>query len=156
MVDPVLTSEELARISAQAAAEYPSECCGVVLVRPDQPAERVLLPCRNVQDELHASDPARHPRDSRTAYYIDARDLRAIARREAEGWQLATIYHSHIDAGAYFSDTDRKNAMINGDPAYPETVYVVVSVMGGTVTDVGAYVWDPERRDFVSIAFRGA
>lgn len=155
MVDPVLTPEELECVSAQAAAEYPAECCGVVLVRGDRSRERVLFPCRNVQDELHAADPVRHPRDSRTAYFIDARDLRTIARREAEGWELATIYHSHIDAGAYFSDTDRKNAMIDGDPAYPEAAYVVVSVMAGTVTETAAYAWDPQRRDFVSVPLRG-
>ena len=32
---------------------------------------------------------------------------------------MATIYHSHIDAGAYFSETDKRNALVNGEPAYP-------------------------------------
>ena len=41
------------------------------------------------------------------------------------------IYHSHIDAGAYFSETDRRNALIDGQPAYPEATYVVVAVDGG-------------------------
>ena len=67
----------------------------------------------------------RHPRDARTAYYIDPEDLLAIGRREGEGYRVATIYHSHIDIGAYFSPTDRQNALINGEPAYPDAVYVV-------------------------------
>jgi proteasome lid subunit RPN8/RPN11 len=96
----ILTPEEYARIRAQAIAEYPGECCGVVM---DKPGERLLLACRNIQDELHVKDPERHPRDSRTAYYIDPKDLIAMGRREAQGFRVLTIYHSHIDAGAYFS-----------------------------------------------------
>ncbi len=30
------------------------------------------------------------------------------------------IYHSHIDAGAYFSATDKQNALMNGEPFYPD------------------------------------
>jgi len=107
------------------------------------------VPCRNIQDELHARDPARHPRDSRTAYFIDPKDLLAIGRREAQGYGVAIIYHSHIDAGAYFSPTDKNNALIDGEPAYPDAVYVVLSVMAGKAVDQGAFVWDPRARDFV-------
>ena len=45
----ILTPEEYARIQAQALAEYPSECCGVVMERPDAQPERLLLACRNIQ-----------------------------------------------------------------------------------------------------------
>ena len=149
----ILTAEELTRASAQAVAEYPAECCGVVLVRGDAPADRLLLPCRNMQDELHAKDPARYPRDARTAYYIDPRDLLAIGRREAEGYRVATIYHSHIDVGAYFSETDRKNALVDGQPAYPEAAYVVMSVVERKLVDVNAFAWDAARADFVEVPF---
>jgi proteasome lid subunit RPN8/RPN11 len=107
------------------------------------------MPCRNVQDELHAKDPIRHPRDARTAYFIDPKDLLAIGRREGQGYGVAVIYHSHIDAGAYFSATDKQNALMNGEPAYPEATYVVVSVMGGVVADARAFAWHPASRDFV-------
>ncbi len=103
----ILTGDELARVHAQAVAEYPAECCGVLLVRDAPTGDRVLIPCRNIQDELHDKDPQRHPRDSRTAYFIDPKDLLAIGRREGQGYRVATIYHSHIDTGAYFSPTDR-------------------------------------------------
>jgi len=144
----ILTLEELVRVRAQAEAEYPAECCGVLLAR-SAPPERALMPCRNIQDELHAQDPARHPRDSRTAYFIDPKDLLAIGRREAQGYRVATIYHSHVDTGAYFSPTDRQNALINGEPAYPDAVYVVLSVLEGRVADAAAFVWDTSARDFV-------
>ena len=141
--------DELARVRAQAAAEYPSECCGVLLERDAPPADRLLMPCRNIQDELHAKDGVRHPRDSRTAYFIDPRDLLAIGRREGQGYRVTTIYHSHIDTGAYFSATDRQNALIDGEPAYPDAVYVVLSVVERRVVDAAAFVWDPSARDFV-------
>ena len=148
-----LTAEEYVRVEAQAAAEYPGECCGVVLARGERPADRLLLPCRNIQNDLHQKDPVRHPRDARTAYYIDPRDLLTIGRREAEGFRVATIYHSHIDTGAYFSETDKRNALVDGEPAYPGAVYVVVSVLAGRPAAANAFAWDPARRDFLPIEF---
>ena len=44
---------------------------------------------------------------------------------------MAVIYHSHVDAGAYFSETDRRQALVGGEPAYPGAVYVVTSVVRG-------------------------
>lgn len=148
-----LTPEEYARVEAQAVAEYPGECCGVVLARGDGPADRLLLACRNIQNDLHQKDPVRHPRDARTAYYIDPRDLLTIGRREAEGFRVATIYHSHIDTGAYFSETDKRNALVDGEPAYPGAVYLVVSVLAGRPAAANAFGWDPARRDFLPIEF---
>src|SRR6266403_2276321 len=111
----ILTAEEMALVQAQAEAEYPAECCGVLLIQGSAPGDRLLVPCRNIQD-----------------------DLLAIGRREAQGYAVAVIYHSHIDAGAYFSPTDKRNALINGEPAYPHALYVVLSVMAGTVADARA------------------
>ena len=145
----IFLPDELTQIRAQAEAEYPAECCGVLLIKGGAQPDRVLLPCRNIQDELHASDPVKHPRDSRTAYFIDPKDLLTIGRREGQGYDVAVIYHSHIDAGAYFSATDKRNALVNDDPAYPHTVYVVLSVVKGKVADAAAFVWNNTARDFV-------
>jgi len=146
----MFTSDELAQIKGQAKAEYPAECCGVLLLRGHAGTDRLLLPCRNIQDELHAKDPVKHPRDSRTAYFIDPKDLLAIGRREGEGYAVSVIYHSHIEAGAYFSVTDKRNALIDGEPTYPDAVYVVLSVVKGKVADAQSYAWDPVARDFVA------
>jgi proteasome lid subunit RPN8/RPN11 len=143
----VLTPAELDIVRAQAVEEYPFESCGVVLTRGD---ERRLLRCRNAQNELHARDPARYPRDARTAYYIDPKDLLRIGDLERQGFGVAVIYHSHVDAGAYFSDTDRRQAVVGSEPAYPGAVYVVTSVLQGTVDAVAAFRWDAGARDFVS------
>jgi len=135
----VLTPEEREALRAQAAEEYPSESCGVILTRG---TERRLLRCRNAQNELHARDPQRFPRDARTAYYIDPKDLLRIGALERDGFAVAVIYHSHVDAGAYFSETDRRQALVAGEPAYPAAVYVVTSVVNGRVDAMAAFGWN--------------
>ena len=143
----ILAASELEAIRTQAVEEYPFEACGVIVERG---ADRRLLRCRNAQNELHARDPARYPRDARTAYYIDPKDLLRIGDLERQGFRVAVIYHSHVDAGAYFSETDRRQAVVSGEPAYPGAVYVVASVLHGAVDAVAAFRWDAARRDFVT------
>lgn len=143
----IVTADELARIHRQALEEYPAECCGVILTRGE---ERTLLRCVNSQNKFHAKDPARYPRDARSAYNISPKDLLKIADAQGEGYTLSVIYHSHIDTGAYFSDTDRRTALCGGEePHYSDAVHVVVSVMGREVADTRAYRWDPAARDFL-------
>jgi proteasome lid subunit RPN8/RPN11 len=148
---PLLTTAELEAIQGHARAEYPVECCGVVLVRPGSVDERRLLPCRNIQDELHGRDPGRFPRTARTAYYIAHENLLEIGRREAEGFEVRVIYHSHIDAGAYFSETDQRNAMVDGVPAYPTATYVVVGVAEGRVSETRAHRWSSDAGRFEEV-----
>lgn len=147
----LLTAAELAAIQEHARADYPAECCGVVLIRAGGGGERRLLACRNIQDELHAKDPGRFPRTARTAYYIAPEQLLEIGRREAEGFEVHVIYHSHVDAGGYFSETDRRNAMIDGTPAYPAATYVVVGVTRGRVTESRAHRFSAEAGEFIEI-----
>jgi proteasome lid subunit RPN8/RPN11 len=142
----VLTPAERETIRAQAIEEYPFESCGVILRRGP---ERRLLRCRNAQNELHGRDPVRYPRDARTAYYIDPKDLLRIGDLERQGFGVAVIYHSHIDAGAYFSETDRRQALVGSEPAYPGAVYVVISVVRGAVEAMAAFRWEAASRDFV-------
>jgi proteasome lid subunit RPN8/RPN11 len=141
----IVTAEELEAIRQQAVEEYPAESCGLVFVRG---GERLLLRCRNAQDAKHAEDPERYPRDSRTAYYIHADDLRRIGQLEVQGYTMAVIYHSHIDVGAYFSPTDRKQALVSG---YLEPVYLVTSVVDGKAEATKAFRWDAGRQDFVEV-----
>ena len=143
-----MTPAELQAIRAHAVQDYPSESCGVVLVRE---GERRLLRCRNAQNDLHAKDPARYPRDARTAYYIDPRDLLRIGDLERQGFAVAVIYHSHVDAGAYFSETDRRQALVAGEPAYPDAAYLVTSVVQGRAEASAAFRWSAAQRDFVPV-----
>ena len=154
----ILTPKELDAIKRHAVEEYPRESCGVILERAGL---RRLLRCRNIQDALHAKDPARHPRDARTAYYIDPQDLLMMGRLESEGFQVAVIYHSHVDAqergggtGAYFSESDRQQALLGGEPMYPRATYVVTSVVGGRVEAVAAFRWRANEGGFHRLEIR--
>ncbi|HMH51517.1 MAG TPA: Mov34/MPN/PAD-1 family protein [Candidatus Acidoferrum sp.] len=139
----ILTPSELEAIRKQAVDEYPAESCGLVFVRG---TERLVLPCRNDQDAKHKEDPQRYPRDSRTAYYIHADDLKRIAQLELQGYSMAVIYHSHIDVGAYFSPTDKKQALMSG---YLDPVYVVTSVVSGQAEATKAFRWSADHNEFV-------
>src|SRR5439155_386689 len=97
---------------------------------------------------MHARDPITFPRTARNAYYMDPIDALRLNRLADEGFAFAVIYHSHPNAGAYFSETDRGQALIKGEPAYPGAVYVVVSVVGREVKALAAYRWNAERRVF--------
>ena len=151
----ILRREEFERIRTQAENEYPSECCGVILEKEGFPGQRLLIPCRNIQNELHAKDPARYPRDARTAYHVDPKDLLKIGNLESDGYRVRVIYHSHINAGAHFSETDKQNALVQGEPTYPEAIYAVLSVVEGKAAEAAAFAWNPEKRDFVPLDFPG-
>jgi [CysO sulfur-carrier protein]-S-L-cysteine hydrolase len=137
----------LDEIERHAEESYPRECCGVVV--GDGARERVNR-IDNIQDRMHAEDPAAHPRDSRTAYFMDPQQLYAVLRdTERESSLIRVFYHSHPDHGAYFSDEDTARAMAWDEPAYPGACYLVVSVVGGRVAGRIVVRWDADRREFV-------
>lgn len=139
--------EFLQQIILQAEREYPSECCGLIL-GPTQNRTQYsrLWPCRNVQDDLHASDPVRFPRNSQTAYFIDSTDL-LNAQREARscGDAIRVIYHSHIEAPPLFSEEDAKMAAPDGEPLYPGADYLILSVRAGKTQEMSLYRWDGKQ-----------
>jgi proteasome lid subunit RPN8/RPN11 len=73
----------------------------------------------------------------------------AIRRGEAEGRPVKVLYHSHLDVGAYFSDTDAAVAKAGQDEPPWDLAYLVTSVRGGVVDDRKLFVWDPAARAFV-------
>jgi proteasome lid subunit RPN8/RPN11 len=143
----IVTPAELATIRRHAVEEYPEESCGVIFVRE---AERLLLRCRNAQNAKHAEDPERYPRDARTAYYIHHDDLKRIMQLEVKGFSMTVIYHSHVDVGAYFSATDRRQAVVSG---YLDPVYIVTAVVANGVEATAAFRWDAAQQDFMPIEF---
>jgi [CysO sulfur-carrier protein]-S-L-cysteine hydrolase len=168
----IVAPDELAEIRRHAEADYPRECCGVVLTRG---TERLLLRCENDQDALHAQDPRAHRRDALSAYHIKEA-LQIYRRCEAEGFQVGVIYHSHCNAGAYFSETDKRSALFQGEPAFRDAAYVVVSVMSECrlprwlwrrlprrtlgrlrrrVVAAAGFRWDADRRDFLGVELGG-
>ena len=104
-----LTRLQLEQILAQARAEAPYECCGLLLGRGDAVEE--VFPGRNVDET------------PRTRYVMDPRDqLRAFRLMDERGWDLVGIYHSHPQTEAYPSETDKSRAL------YPDARYMIVSL----------------------------
>lgn len=104
---------------AQAHAEAPNECCGVLLGRGDDVQE--VFPGRNVDES---------PR----TYLMDPQDqLRAFRTMDERGWELIGIYHSHPLTEAYPSKTDVARAL------YPDARYVIVSLHAPARPEIRAF-----------------
>ena len=135
-------------IYAHAQEDFPDECCGVIL--SDEIREFVRR-TTNIQNQLHAEDPATHPRDARTAYLIDPTDLITVHREaNTEQRPIKAFYHSHPNEDAYFSQKAQTDATAPwGIPNYPDAAYVVISVYNQEIKLARAYLWDDATGYFV-------
>ena len=151
---PVLTAEALDAIYAHARREHPNECCGIVYGPKAEPSAARAVACVNIQNELHAEDPAKHTRDARTAYNLGAGDLFKLAKSLRGDEPAKIVYHSHVDVeradGAYFSDTDQAAATMEGEPTYP-VEYVVVDLRRDGVRGAAQFAWSPGDSRYVEI-----
>ncbi|HSM91931.1 MAG TPA: M67 family metallopeptidase [Anaeromyxobacteraceae bacterium] len=140
MSAPAYPPELLARISALCEADPGREACGFV-VRRDGALHVVQV--ENVADRYHARDPAAFPRSSREAYLMDPRaQLRVHEELSATGGEIAAVWHSHVEVGAYFSVKDRADALVDGAQVLPGAEYLVFGVRGGRVTEVKRFRFD--------------
>lgn len=153
----VFTQSELDEIFAHAEEAYPDEACGIVIGKPDDPDTNVVRRCANLANQYHQDDPIRYPRDAKTAYIMDPKDLLRIqSEADAKGLEFVLIYHSHPDHEAYFSETDRELALFDGEPLWPHLRYLVVSVKNGKVSYFKIFGWDSSEKQFTgepSVAF---
>jgi proteasome lid subunit RPN8/RPN11 len=100
----------LDQIVAQARAEAPNECCGIVGTRDGRAV--TVYPVRNA-----AASPLR--------YEIDPKDqLRVFEALDDAELEIGAIYHSHTRSAPEPSQTDINLAF------YPDAVYVIVGVAG--------------------------
>jgi [CysO sulfur-carrier protein]-S-L-cysteine hydrolase len=100
----------LDQIVAQARAEAPNECCGIVGTRDGRAV--TVYPVRNA-----AASPLR--------YEIDPSDqLRVFEALDDAELEVGAIYHSHTRSAPEPSQTDINLAF------YPDAVYVIVGVAG--------------------------
>lgn len=147
----------LERVDAEARAAYverDEESCGLLL-GPQGDALLVdeIVPMENRANKLHRLDPDNYPRTGRMYFDIDPMKFeRAVRAGESNGRPVKILYHSHLDCGAYFSDTDAAAATMGGHaPAY-DLAYLVTSVRAGVVDDRKLFIWDAVTRTFVETA----
>jgi [CysO sulfur-carrier protein]-S-L-cysteine hydrolase len=106
---------------AHAREELPNECCGMVGGRDAEATEVIRV-------ENAAASPLRYEMDPKAQY--DA--YKAI---EDRGHELLAIYHSHTRSAAYPSQTD-----VNQAVAWPDQVYIIVSLEDRDAPDVKGYL----------------
>jgi proteasome lid subunit RPN8/RPN11 len=146
-----IPSAILTELYRHAEETYPSECCGFLLGPKGGAAVDELKRCVNRQDELHARDPQTYPRTSATAYSLSAEDVFFLDRSQRSERPVLVLYHSHNDAGAYFSAEDKAFALFAGEPAYPVD-YLVVDVTEGHAREARVFRFDSGRADFLEAA----
>jgi proteasome lid subunit RPN8/RPN11 len=121
-----------------AEADYPRECCGLILGVGDR--IEAIEPMLNVW----AGEVGHSVRDR---YAIDPAEMLGVMKRSRDqGLEIIGIYHSHPDHPAEPSECDRA-------AAWPQYRYVILSVAQGKVVDLG--VWVLEDEVFVAIDFGG-
>jgi proteasome lid subunit RPN8/RPN11 len=156
----VIGKSVLDRVEREAREAYArdEESCGL-LVGPAADATLLdgVVPMENRANKLHALDPETYPRTGRQYFDIHPMKFeRELKEREASGCPAKVLYHSHLDVGAYFSETDAAAATMGGDePAY-ELAFLVTSVRGKAPGDTAAvvdahklFVWDAASKSFV-------
>lgn len=137
------------------------EACGYLIGPAAEPLV-VDEPVRmdNLANRLHALDPEQYFRTARSFFaFNEKRFDDAVRRGAAAGRPVKVLYHSHLDAGAYFSPTDAAvmsageppaseggPITIGPGPAWP-LAFLVTSVRGGAA--IGAAPIVDEHRLFV-------
>jgi proteasome lid subunit RPN8/RPN11 len=105
---------------AHAREDLPNVCCGMVAGRDGEATEVIRV-------ENAAASPLRYEMDPKAQY-------EAWKSIEDEGKELLAIYHSHTKSAAYPSQTD-----VNQAVAWPDQVYVIVSLADEDAPDVKGY-----------------
>jgi [CysO sulfur-carrier protein]-S-L-cysteine hydrolase len=106
---------------AHAREDLPNECCGLIGGKGDE-ATSVIRVANS------AASPLRYEMDPQEQY-------NALKSIEDGGGELLAIYHSHTKSAAYPSQTD-----VNQAVAWPEQIYVIVSLADEDAPDVKAYL----------------
>lgn len=68
--------------------------------------------------------------------------MRVQEEADAAGRRVIGVYHSHLEAGAYFSEDDQKSALQELYP-FPKVDHIVISVVDHAVKEVAAFRWVP-------------
>jgi proteasome lid subunit RPN8/RPN11 len=150
-----LAREIVAEVYAHARECYPEECCGILTGPPGGRPARVVR-CTNVQDQRVARKESNL--DAGRAFWIDPGEMLDVLRAADErGEEVHAIYHSHVDADAYLSETDLHSALLaDGEPAWPGAAWLVVAVHEGVVRDAAIYEWKASAGGFAGRRVRAA
>ncbi len=125
--------QEIEKIRAHGQADYPHECCGVLLGK-------------EVNGRKHVSEarplPNARADSPRNRFLITPEDWLASEKYAREkGLEILGFYHSHPDHPARPSEYDREHA-------WPWLSYVILSVEQGRPGDLASWVLAEDRTSF--------
>lgn len=144
-----LNAAQLEAIRRHAAADYPAECCGM-LVGNEQEGTKIVNEVAPLANLRHSPEraaefvPLENPgRESeRNRYLIDPREqLRVEKESRDRGLEVVGYYHSHPDHPSRPSEYDR-------DHAWPWYSYLIVAVEQGNPRDFRSWVLSEDRAEF--------
>jgi [CysO sulfur-carrier protein]-S-L-cysteine hydrolase len=137
----------LNEMGGHALETHPEECCGLLVGRAERLFEEVHR-CRNEMTRLHQQDPQAWPRDGRSAFHMNETDYQRVQHHaDTTGRRVTGVYHSHVDAGAYFSELDQDFVRQPLFP-FPHVEHFVLSVLDRKVHEVAAFRWDAAASRF--------
>ena len=146
----ILTRSALHAIHDQGRANYPNECCGL-LIGQFHDEQRVAAEAWPVPNEwtaevrLAENEEAHSLRDR---FYIPPhaylKAQRAALQRDLE---IGGCYHTHPDDRAWPSERDRVGAA--GVGGGPDFSFVIVSVLNGVPADVASALLSPNGQEWL-------
>lgn len=123
------SSGPLSTVAALAEASPEAEICGFVLTGRNGAALEIV-PVRNA-----AAEPDR-------AFAMAPADvLRVLRAAEAEGREVAAVYHSHLTGSARLSAADVSRLTVDGRPVIAGAELWIAGVEQGRAVEVRAYGW---------------
>ena len=132
----VLPREVLRDLRRHAEDAYPEECCGLLIGTPEGRVTRAV-PIPNVD-----------PGDKTAGYTLAPLAFRDAERAaERAGDVVLGVYHSHPDHPPEPSARDQ-------ECAWPDYVYVILSVVAGKAGEIRAWTW-PESREAAALPIVG-
>jgi proteasome lid subunit RPN8/RPN11 len=70
---------------------------------------------------------------------------------EEQGLVIKLFYHSHPEHDAYFSEEDKRLALFDNEPTYPDARYLVISVYNKKIRDQAFFEWNPATSSFEKV-----
>lgn len=116
-------------------AEYPHECCGLLIGRFTEDGRKVVAEVYPVSNARAEED--RHNR----SLILPQEYMRGERYARGRGLEVVGNYHSHPDHRAVPSQFDL-------DHAWPTWSYIIVSVREGTARDLRSWEMETDRSRF--------
>lgn len=145
-----ITRSALEAVACHAEEAFPEECCGCLSTRQAGGMVTAAHRITNIQNKLHEQNPLEHTRTARDAYHLDEMELFEVQKSvDEKGEFLCGFYHSHPDEESYFSGEDKRRAMWEDQPMWPDAHYIIASVKRGKVAYAKSFAWSQEKKEFV-------